>query len=368
MTGIRESELAARAQARRGAREGSWRTRHHRPPTRGDCVGRGDRLRAAQRATTGRRGPPQSGPRPDRRPRRRGVADDAAGARAGSPVAAREANAIHLLFSLCQERTTAALQGDRSVRLRRDEAAHGGDAAAMGIVGPPRFPSHATLAAAESCRRSAAARGDDRARDLPVATARASPASAPRPKRTAHAAAATPRRGAAPTPSNSIRSASRRSPRWPNLTAAAARGSSIRCSVGRPKSSAPSTCSRSATPIAHASSAPPASGKTSVVRGLAQLIADGTEGSVLDDRIVIEIDAAGLLAGTGVRGALAERMAQIKAEVARAEGRVVLFFDELHAVLDGRRGGRRRAQGLARARGARRASARRRSRTTSASS
>jgi ATP-dependent Clp protease ATP-binding subunit ClpC len=76
-------------------------------------------------------------------------------------------------------------------------------------------------------------------------------------------------------------------------------------------------------------------GKTSVVRGLAQRIAEGREVATLDDRIIVEIGAAGLLAGTGVRGALAERIAQIKTEVARAEGRVVLFFDELHAVLTG---------------------------------
>jgi ATP-dependent Clp protease ATP-binding subunit ClpC len=74
-------------------------------------------------------------------------------------------------------------------------------------------------------------------------------------------------------------------------------------------------------------------GKTSVVRGLAQRIADGRDVVSLDDRVVIEIDAASLLAGTGMRGALAERMAQIKAEVARAEERIVLFFDELHVVL-----------------------------------
>ncbi|MGH7294957.1 MAG: AAA family ATPase, partial [Polyangiaceae bacterium] len=74
-------------------------------------------------------------------------------------------------------------------------------------------------------------------------------------------------------------------------------------------------------------------GKTSVVRGLAQRIADGREVATLDDRVVVEIDAASLLAGTGVRGALAERIGQIKAEVARSEGRVVLFFDELQAVL-----------------------------------
>ena len=76
-------------------------------------------------------------------------------------------------------------------------------------------------------------------------------------------------------------------------------------------------------------------GKTSVVRGLAQRIADGRDVGPLDDKVVIEVDAAGLLAGTGMRGSLAERMGQIKAEVARAEGRIVLFFDELHSVLAG---------------------------------
>jgi ATP-dependent Clp protease ATP-binding subunit ClpC len=74
-------------------------------------------------------------------------------------------------------------------------------------------------------------------------------------------------------------------------------------------------------------------GKTSVVRGLAQRIADGRDVASSDERVIVEIDAASLLAGTGVRGALAERMAQVKAEVARSEGRVVLFFDEMHSVL-----------------------------------
>jgi ATP-dependent Clp protease ATP-binding subunit ClpC len=74
-------------------------------------------------------------------------------------------------------------------------------------------------------------------------------------------------------------------------------------------------------------------GKTSVVRGLAHRIAEGREVVTLDDRVIVEIDASSLLAGTGIRGALAERIGQIKAEVARSEGRVVLFFDELHALL-----------------------------------
>jgi ATP-dependent Clp protease ATP-binding subunit ClpC len=74
-------------------------------------------------------------------------------------------------------------------------------------------------------------------------------------------------------------------------------------------------------------------GKTSVVRGLVQRIAEGREVTSFDDLVVVEIDAPSLLAGTGVRGALAERMAQIRAEVQRSEGRVVLFFDELQVLL-----------------------------------
>jgi ATP-dependent Clp protease ATP-binding subunit ClpC len=74
-------------------------------------------------------------------------------------------------------------------------------------------------------------------------------------------------------------------------------------------------------------------GKTSVVRGLAQRIAASQDASLLDDRIVIEIDSASLLVGTGARGSLAERIAQIRAEVKRAEGRVVVFFDEIHLLV-----------------------------------
>jgi len=79
-------------------------------------------------------------------------------------------------------------------------------------------------------------------------------------------------------------------------------------------------------------------GKTSVVRGIARRIAAGEEVLSLDDRIVIEIDPTSLLGGTGVRGALAERIVQIKTEVMRSEGRVVVFFDEIHALFGGEAG------------------------------
>jgi ATP-dependent Clp protease ATP-binding subunit ClpC len=72
-------------------------------------------------------------------------------------------------------------------------------------------------------------------------------------------------------------------------------------------------------------------GKTSVVRGLAQRIAASPESP--EDRIVVEVDSASMLVGTGARGSLAERIAQIRAEVRRGEGRVVVFFDEIHLLV-----------------------------------
>jgi ATP-dependent Clp protease ATP-binding subunit ClpC len=76
-------------------------------------------------------------------------------------------------------------------------------------------------------------------------------------------------------------------------------------------------------------------GKTSVVRGLAQRIAEGRDVQALDDRVVIQIPIGELIAGTAVRGALAGRIAQIRKEVLAARGRVVLFFDEIHQLFVG---------------------------------
>ncbi|HKY40517.1 MAG TPA: ATP-dependent Clp protease ATP-binding subunit [Polyangiaceae bacterium] len=76
-------------------------------------------------------------------------------------------------------------------------------------------------------------------------------------------------------------------------------------------------------------------GKTSVVRGLAQRIAEGRDVQALDNRVVIQIPIGELLAGTAVRGALAGRIAAIRKEVLSARGRVVLFFDEIHQLFLG---------------------------------
>lgn len=80
----------------------------------------------------------------------------------------------------------------------------------------------------------------------------------------------------------------------------------------------------------------PGVGKTAIVEGLAQRLAAGGDGvHGLTSRIVIEVSAGALVAGTGVRGAVAERMQKLKDEVLRAAGRVLLFIDEIHCIVGG---------------------------------
>ncbi|HJL19522.1 MAG TPA: ATP-dependent Clp protease ATP-binding subunit [Sandaracinaceae bacterium LLY-WYZ-13_1] len=81
---------------------------------------------------------------------------------------------------------------------------------------------------------------------------------------------------------------------------------------------------------------PPGVGKTAIVEGLAlKLVEDGEACGRLADRILIEISAGALVSGTGVRGALAEKLRQLREEVAKADGKVLLFLDEIHAIVGG---------------------------------
>lgn len=246
----------------------------------------------------------------------------------------RDAGAMHLLFALCQERATAAY---RAIAQCGSDVAKLRTAAmqlAMGIVGPRRAPSAAQLSLQPS----------PTARPGPRPTAAGAPQPAPRPtalpspmaraKRQRHT---TPTATSGAQPLARFELDARKAPTLAavgrNLTLAAARGE-LDPVLGRELE-----IERTLDVLAKRQAncpclvGPAGVGKTSVVRGLAQRIADGREVESFEHRIVVEIDAAALLAGTGVRGALAERMAQIKAEASRAEGRVVLFFDELHAVL-----------------------------------
>lgn len=77
----------------------------------------------------------------------------------------------------------------------------------------------------------------------------------------------------------------------------------------------------------------PGVGKTAIVEGFARFLIEQARHGIptgLEQRIIVSIEASSMIAGTSVRGAFAERMTQLKQEVQRANGRVIIFFDELH--------------------------------------
>ncbi|MGB5283272.1 MAG: ATP-dependent Clp protease ATP-binding subunit, partial [Polyangiales bacterium] len=80
----------------------------------------------------------------------------------------------------------------------------------------------------------------------------------------------------------------------------------------------------------------PGVGKTAIVEGLARRLAHGGDGvRGLEGTILVELSAGGLVSGTGVRGALSERMRRLQFEVKRANGKIVLFIDEVHTLFIG---------------------------------
>jgi ATP-dependent Clp protease ATP-binding subunit ClpC len=72
-------------------------------------------------------------------------------------------------------------------------------------------------------------------------------------------------------------------------------------------------------------------GKTAVVEGVAQRLLE-LRGS-LAEKILVELDMASLVAGTQLRGSFSEKLNNLKEEVRRAEGRVVVFIDEIHTLV-----------------------------------
>jgi len=74
-------------------------------------------------------------------------------------------------------------------------------------------------------------------------------------------------------------------------------------------------------------------GKTAIVEGLAQKIADGDVPELLSGRKVISLDLSAMLAGSRFRGEFEERLKATIEEVQRSEGEIILFIDELHQVV-----------------------------------
>jgi ATP-dependent Clp protease ATP-binding subunit ClpB len=77
----------------------------------------------------------------------------------------------------------------------------------------------------------------------------------------------------------------------------------------------------------------PGVGKTAIVEGLAQRIVRGDVPEGLKDRTIFALDLGLLLAGAKYRGEFEERLQAVLQEVKAAEGRILMFIDELHTVV-----------------------------------
>jgi ATP-dependent Clp protease ATP-binding subunit ClpC len=78
----------------------------------------------------------------------------------------------------------------------------------------------------------------------------------------------------------------------------------------------------------------PGSGKTSVIKGIAKSIMEGTEYAKIQNKRIVSIETGSLVAGAKSSGDIAEKFRKIMEEV-HGSGDIILFFDEIHNLVSG---------------------------------
>ncbi len=77
----------------------------------------------------------------------------------------------------------------------------------------------------------------------------------------------------------------------------------------------------------------PGVGKTAIVEGLARRIVEGDVPTLLQDKVLVELDLSAMVAGAKYRGEFEERLKAVLKEIEASEGRIITFIDELHTVV-----------------------------------